>query len=301
MPDELLRALLDPPRVRVVATVTTETVQAAVGRHGTVGAATVALGRALTSGLLLATLTKGEERVTLQIAGDGPISLITVDADDAGSVRGYLSPRGVPVPLGAQRRPSIAAAIGRGEVSVLRDLGLRERYRGSAAIVTGEIDEDVEAYLRLSEQLDSALGCEVVVGREGEAHRAGGLLMQAMPGGEPELIRAVQHELRTGRLYAALAGSASPADAEALARAVLGELPLTVLDRRPVRFQCRCSQERALSIVAMLEQPELDDLLAREGAAEITCNFCSARYIIDRATLIEILDQQPQRGGRQRN
>src|SRR5215813_11184141 len=122
MPDQLVRALLDPPRVRVVAALTTDTVREAARRHGTVGAATVALGRALTSGVLLATLTKGDERVNLQIAGDGPITQISIDANDAGQVRGYVAPRGVAAPLGTQPRPSIAAAVGRGQVLVVRDL-----------------------------------------------------------------------------------------------------------------------------------------------------------------------------------
>src|SRR5262245_12635704 len=129
MPDQLVRALLDPPRVRVVGVLGTALVREAARRHGTVGAATVALGRALLSGLLLATLTKDEERVTLHIAGDGPIRQVTVDADGQGRVRGYVSPRGVAAPLGAQPRPQISAAIGRGQVTVVRDLGLREQYR----------------------------------------------------------------------------------------------------------------------------------------------------------------------------
>ena len=147
MPDQLVRALLDPPRVRVVAALTTDTVREAARRHGTVGAATVALGRALTSGVLLATLTKGDERVSLQIAGDGPIAQISVDANDEGDVRGYLAPHGVAAALGKQPRPQVATAIGRGQVLVMRDLGLKEQYRGAASIVTGEIDEDVDAIL----------------------------------------------------------------------------------------------------------------------------------------------------------
>src|SRR2546430_4103812 len=60
--------------------------------------------------------------------------------------------------------------------------------------------KNVEAYLRQSEQLDSALGCEVVVDSGGEVVASGGVLVQALPGGEPDLIRAVQHQLRTSVL-----------------------------------------------------------------------------------------------------
>jgi molecular chaperone Hsp33 len=289
MPDRLIRALLEPPRVRACAVVTTETVREAVRRHELDSLGAVLLGRSLTAGLLLATLTKGDERVSLQITGDGPVSLVTVDAVGAGDVRGYLSRRAEAQPaLGTQRRPSVAQALGRGTVQVLRDLGLREEYRGSASTVTSEIDEDVEAYLRQSEQLDSALGCEVALDPNGQVAHAGGLLVQAMPGGEPELIRAVQHGLRTGRLYAALAGGNAPTTPLELARSVLDDLPLRVLDERPVQFACRCSPERAHGILAMLDADELTDMIDREGKAEITCNFCSARYLFSRGALEKI-------------
>jgi len=67
----------------------TETVREITRRHDARGVAAVALGRAVTSGLLLATLTKDEEQVTMQILGNGPLGGITVDARSSGRVRGY--------------------------------------------------------------------------------------------------------------------------------------------------------------------------------------------------------------------
>jgi molecular chaperone Hsp33 len=178
---------------------------------------------------------------------------------------------------------------------VVRDLGLGDPYTGSAAIVTGEIDEDVEAYLRTSEQLDSALGCEVALDASGQVVAAGGVLVQAMPGGEPELIRAVQHKLRTSGLYASFASAAPPADPLAVARALLGDLPIQVLDERPVRFSCRCSSERAEIMLGVLETAELEEMLTREGDAEITCNFCSERYRFDAAELRRLIEARARR------
>src|SRR5678815_5437629 len=82
--DEIVRGVLADLPVRVVAAVTTGVAREAARRHqaGTAGA--IALGRGLTAGLLLATLTKDDERVTLQVLGDGPLGGITVDANGAG-------------------------------------------------------------------------------------------------------------------------------------------------------------------------------------------------------------------------
>ncbi len=106
--------------------------------------------RGVTAGLLLATLTKDDERVTLQILGDGPLGGVTVDATAAGRVRAYLKRPGVGLEPSPGARPSLA----RGHRSQRR----RQRHSrrgsrptlisGQTALVSGEeIDEDVEAYL----------------------------------------------------------------------------------------------------------------------------------------------------------
>src|SRR5262245_8916669 len=148
MQDHIIRAIAREAGVRVVCTISTGVVLEGARRHQLSAAATCAVGRALTSGLLLATLTKGGERVTLQLVGDGPIGSITVDATDAGEVRGYALHPGAGPEL-VQGRFQVAGTLGRnGVVNVLRDLGLRDLYQGQVALTTGEVDEDVEAFLR---------------------------------------------------------------------------------------------------------------------------------------------------------
>src|SRR3954454_20155545 len=112
IPDEGVRCVVAGLGVRVVAALTTGVAREAPRRHeaGTAGA--VALGRGLTAGLLLATLTKDDERVTLQVLGNGPLGGITVDANGAGTARGYVRHPGAGrIAMGAAR-PSLGAAVG---------------------------------------------------------------------------------------------------------------------------------------------------------------------------------------------
>jgi molecular chaperone Hsp33 len=298
MGDLLVRGIDRASGLRVVVAVTTDLVQEAVRRHGAEGLGACALGRALTSSLLLATLTKGNERVTLQLQGDGPLGGITADAT-AGDVRGYLTH------AERARRPCdgrgrVVEVLGRnGVVNVLRDLGLKERYQGQIALVTGEVDEDVEGYLRSSEQVPSALGCDVVV-EGGEVRASAGVLIQALPeeiAGHaasmpseprgPDTVRAAQHALRIGVLWEALVrGGISP---RALAETVYGG-PLEFLDERPLRFACRCSRERVEESLTLLGTIDLDEMIAEDGRAEVTCNFCNERYVVDREALERIRD-----------
>ena len=280
---------------RVVVVVATEAVREAAERHHASPAATVALGRGALSGLLLATLTKDEERVSVQILGDGPLGALTVDASSAGTVRAFVrhphaGPSTPPRPRGAAADASGAATgrslpawVGRtGIVSVVRDLKLGAPFRGQTALGTGEIDEDVERYLLDSEQIDSALGCEVLLDASGEARLAAGVLVQALPNSEGNpLVETARERLRAGGLLAALEASGGTApDVEVLARAVVGELTadLRVLERRPVRFHCSCSRERATATLSLLGEVELGEMIATDGRADVTCDFCRREY-----------------------
>lgn len=306
--DHIVRAFLRNPddegeAVRVLAGVTTDVAAEAARRHHAVAGAAVALARVATSGLLLATLTKGGEKVTLQILGSGPLGGLTADANDAGDVRVYASASDVLVPGGAGRRVALGHAVGRqGVVNVIRDLGMREQYRGQSPIITGEIDEDVESYLRMSEQIDSALGCEAVLAEGmGGVAASGGLLVQAMPGSQHAgTIREVQHRLRTGALYDILAaGGEAATDGEVMIRELLGELGgdrLEVLDRRPVRFFCPCNRERVDATLALLDDSDLDAMIKEDGRAEVTCNFCGERYEVPGADLERIRAERGVRG-----
>ncbi len=288
----MIRAVTADGALRVIACVTTATAREGSRRHGCVGAASVALGRGLTAGLMLATLTKGGEKVQLQILGDGPLGGVTVSATDAGDARGYVHKATVFAAAGGEQRVRLADALGRaGAVNVLRDLGMKEQYTGQCPLVTGEIDEDVEAYLRVSEQITSAMGCEVVLSDAFEIRVSAGVLVQTLPGRDAEArVRDVQHRLRTGGLFEALRGEAT---AEDVARELLG-MPgaeLDVLDLRPVRFKCTCSQERVTAMLGLLGPEELAEMISEGKDAEVFCNFCNERYVASQERLRRIRDE----------
>jgi molecular chaperone Hsp33 len=326
MTDTIVRCVLRDPPLRVVAVTSTGVVREAARRHRAAGGAQVALGRGATCGLLLATLTKGGEQMTMQVLGSGPLGGLLVDATDAGDVRVSLKNPEVLVPGPRGQRVSVGDGIGRrGVVSVARDLGMRFQSTGQSLIVSGEIDEDVEHYLITSEQIDSALGCEVLLG-DGEVAVAAGVLVQCMPGEHAaHLVASVRERLRAGGLAALLARSAAPegnpgakpeanpkakieakidaasdagSDPVLLARALLGEIGarLEVLDTRPVRFHCPCTRERVQRSLMLLDLAELESMVSDGQGAEVTCNFCREVYQLTAEELEALLAVRLGRG-----
>jgi molecular chaperone Hsp33 len=285
--DEVVRCLLEGRPVRIVAATTTVAVREAARRHQAGPVATLALGRGLTAGLLLATLTKDDERVTLQILGDGPLGGLTVDATAAGTVRAYVKHPGGGLRPPAAARPSLAAAVGRvGLVNVIRDVGLRETFSGRIELASGEIDEDVERYLEKSEQVVSALACDVLWTPDGAVDFAAGILIQALPGSEGAALVAEARAFIAGGEFLRALGAARR-DGAGVVAAVLGDRlgKVQLLDRRPVAFDCPCSRARAGTSLALLGETELAAMILDDGKAEVTCNFCRARYTFDEAEL----------------
>jgi molecular chaperone Hsp33 len=282
--DELLRAIKPDLSLRVIAAVTTGVVAEASARHGLRGLEVVALGRALTAGLLLTTLSKhAGERMRLALRSSGPLRGLLVDCRGDGdegtagmSVRGCLQRHLSPAEHA--QVTSLAAAVGaHGSLTVTRDLGLEQRYQGTVDVVSGEVDRDIERYLNVSEQLPSVLACEVVLGAGGTVQRAAGVLCQTFPGGDTEELGRLRALLDGGGLTDMLRQDRG---CEALVGFALGGEDYEAMERSAVRFHCTCGPWRARSVVAILGAADIAALADEQPETEVKCEFCGAVYTL---------------------
>ena len=295
--DSIMRSLIEDGQARVVVATATHAVCEMVRRHRIVGLPAVALGRCALSGLLLATLTKDEEQVTLQVLGDGPLGGVTVDARSSGRVRGFVKRPASLVwdpALAGNPRLVLGDAMGKnGVVAVTRDLGMAQNYSGQIAMSSGEIDDEVERYLNTSEQIDSVLHCETLLDAEGRVTMAAGLLVQTLPQAHGGAVVEFVRDILRGPVFTTVIARAlaqGQADPESIARAALGQCAagMQVLEIRPVTFLCPCARERAQTTLGMLRPEDLQEMMLETGEAEVTCNFCGEQYRFSAAELEEI-------------
>ena len=68
------------------------------------------------------------------------------------------------------------------ELTIVKDLRLRDFFTGSVPIVSGEIAEDFTYYFAASEQVPSSVGLGVLVNPDNTVLAAGGFIIQLMPG-----------------------------------------------------------------------------------------------------------------------
>ncbi len=290
--DVLLRGINTAKNTRVVGAVTTDLVAEACHRHGLTGFDAVALGRALTAGCLLATLTKNDaERVRIEIRGDGPARQVLADARSDGRVRGMMNRSKRPVVLPDQDgwRTSIAHLIGRsGRIVVTRDIGLEQEYQGVVEVRDGEIDVDIERYLCESEQLPSVLACEVELDGSGGVLRAAGMLCQTFPGADPAVLEPLRSFVRDGGLADLLRQERTVE--EVVGFALLGETYET-MERRSLEFHCPCGRERALSVVSTLGAADIDELADEQEETSVTCSYCGDDYVLSSDDLRELAER----------
>ncbi|HEV8353622.1 MAG TPA: Hsp33 family molecular chaperone HslO [bacterium] len=281
MSDYLVRTISEDGTVRALAAVTTSTVERARRRHGTAPTATAALGRTLTAaGLLGATLRDGQT-VMVRVLGDGPLGGVLASSDAAGAVRGYVANPEVYLPPTPAGKLDVGGAVGRGTLHVTVDLGMRARapYHGSVPLVSGEIGEDLASYLVISHQIPSVVALGVLVSPEERVLAAGGLIVQLLPGADGAIARRLEERARALPTVTSMISSGrSPED---MVTEALGDLPIRIVERKVVRFRCRCSITRVRGMLAVLGAQELRDILNEQGRVEVHCNFCARRYVLD--------------------
>jgi len=289
--DTLLRALNEPETMRIVAATTTASVREACRRQGVTGVAAVALGRALTAGVLLATLAKGEkERVRIHLQGDGPLGALIVDAHGDGSVRACFDSERTPdAPLasGDHARISTAQALGTaGHLVITRDLGFGHPYQGSVELSSGEVDEDIEHYLDHSEQLPTILRTEEVLDRQGHVLRSAGILVQGFPGADSDLLDLPRARLEPGNLRSLLL--AHERTTRELVGLALGGAPFRAMLEHSIQFRCTCGPARAQAVLATLGASDLEKLALERPQTEVKCSFCGDITVVSADQLREL-------------
>ncbi len=284
--DRLIKGVVPGVPLLVAGLVNTRTADRARILHGTLPTASAALGRALSGAALLSGMLKEGQRVMLQFSCEGPLRGIVAESDWRGRVRGYVRrPRVHLDPKDGKL--DVGRAVGNGTLTVLKDLGLRESYRGTVPIRTGEIASDLAHYLSVSEQIPAAVSLGVYVETDHSVRASGGFLVHPLPGAGEELVGELEERLRSVRpVTQMIRDGLSPRRflEEAVGR------PVAVLEEREVAYFCPCTRDRVLSALATLGEADLREMYREGKPAEVTCEFCRRRYEVSPRELLFLAD-----------
>ena len=275
---EIIRAVTADGTAKISVITAPDMVERARNIHSLRPVGTAALGRTLCGASLLGEMLKEDDAtLTIRIRGGGPIGSVVAVSDSGGNVRGYVTNPQVDLPIRERDgKLDVSGAIGTdGLLTVSRDLGLREPYVGSTALVSGEVAEDLAAYLTESDQLGSACGLGVLVDTDESVKAAGGFIVQLMPFAPEEVTAALEENIFLMDQLTTILSEDGP---EAVIDQVLRGMDHHITERKQMEYRCYCSRERVLRAVKSLTPEDLRSLQADGREVEVRCQFCDAVY-----------------------
>lgn len=290
MRDYVVKAILGDKEFLAMVASSTKLVEEATEIHQAMPTAAAALGRALTLVGIMGITLKGRERISIQILSQGPIREIFVQSDAMGHVRGYIKWPHVHLKPTKEGKLDVEAATGgEGMLYVVRDLGFGEPYVGSTALVTGGIAKDLAYYFTVSEGIPSAVGAGVYVGKDGSILGAGGFIVQKLPEASESSLANIEKNIGDiDSISKFVAAGGTPED---LLYEISRGLDITILEERPIKYQCGCSRERAERALLMLGLSELIDIYKKDKGAEVKCAFCGRVYKFNELEIKKLIDQ----------
>ena len=288
---------------RVYITITTELVQEAAEIHHTTPLASAALGRVLTAAGLMGLMLKNpEDKLTVNFKGDGPARQILATAYGDGRVKGYIADPGIELPLREDGKLDVGGALGTGDLTVIKDMGMKEPYVGKIALVSGEIADDLTAYFFVSEQQNTSVALGVKIERDLSIGAAGGMIIQMLPEAQPAAVDALEKMIEgmepltttisrvMERSSGALQIGAVRKLLEEIFRQVPQEYTPEILEERKIDWSCGCSHERLRQVLMTIGREDMEEIIREDGQAELQCQFCRNRYRFDKRELEKILE-----------
>jgi len=169
------------------------------------------------------------------------------------------------------------------------DQGLKDPYVSSVPIYTGEIAEDLAYYYTTSEQLPSAVSLGVLVDTDGSVKKAGGFMIQMMPGANEHIADIIMYRLEEiPSLTTMLSDGKSIKD---IILYIFEDMGLEIHEEKVPALYCDCSRasvEKALISIGMEELRKICD----DGKDEqLVCHFCNTTYSFTNSDLKTLISE----------
>ena len=291
MTDKIIRFLAYKGKISIICANTTELVEEARKIHDLSPVATAAFGRLLTISAIMGQEMKNkEDKLTIQLKGNGPIGSMLITANNVPELKGYVQNPHVDWPLNEFGKLDVGGAVGQdGYINVIKDIGLKDPYIGVAPLTSGEIADDFTNYFVNSEQRQSAVALGVLVDKNG-VRQAGGYLITPMPDATDEEISQIEKSIfEAGAISKMLDQNLTLLE---IAKKVTGDKNVKILEENitPVN-KCDCSKEKMSKALISIGKKDLEDIIKEDEKAELVCHFCNKKYQFTKEELEKLLEE----------
>ena len=276
--DQLHRYLFENYAVRGELVTVSETLEQILAGHSYPQPVKNVLAELLVATSLLTATLKFEGDITVQLQGDGPMTLAVINGNNHQQLRGVARVQGE-IPADAD----LKTLIGNGYLVITITPAEGERYQGVVGLEGDTLAACLEDYFQRSEQLPTRL-----IIRTGESEgkpAAGGMLLQVMPAQNAqaedfEHLAALTDTIKAEELFTLPAND--------VMWRLYHEEEVTLYDPQGVEFKCTCSRERCAGALKTLPDEEINSILEEEGEIDMHCDYCGSHYVFNAMDIAEI-------------
>ncbi|HEX3838740.1 MAG TPA: Hsp33 family molecular chaperone HslO [Steroidobacteraceae bacterium] len=263
------------------------------------------LGQAVCASLLLASTLKFKGTLTLQLQGNGAVSLLVAQCTHDFRYRALARAQGDGAATSLTPEVFRWLVGEEGRLTVTIEADERElRYQGVVPLTGHSLAACLETYFASSEQLPTRVRLAA------DANSAAGLLVQRLPGVGGSSAESADDEADSAwgdaqaSLEAVTAADLLHFTGEELLMQDFRGHDVRIFAGVPAKFECRCDHERVDSMLRSLGQEEVREVLKAQGAVTVTCDFCNRPYEYDAAAVDALFAQddssrEPGRGSGQ--
>mgnify|MGYP003082394810 FL=1 len=280
---------------------TTQVVKDAQSKHGLDAIATVNFGKLLTAAAMMGKDLKVEDGVvSVEISGDGAYGKMVATANMKGHVKGYVGNSSNAKLIDkdgnfVRDEKGRIKLIGDGIMQVRKDIGLKMPFSGMVALENQDIADIVASYFLQSEQIKSVVALGVKLNEDGSVNRAGGYLIQLLPGVEDTFIDKLEDKLKQIRsitellnggfslerivelLYEDISVFEETEDVDGNHKKKYVE-NFEILEKSEIEYKCNCSRETFLKGLITLGKEQIDEIFKEQGKIEVECHFCGKKH-----------------------
>lgn len=290
MRNYVIRAINKNKTIRFFIGQTTDMVQEIRNIHESSATGSAAMGRLATiaSMMGLASL-QDDQSLTISFDGKGPGGKLVAVANADGFVKVTATNPQADPESKYPGKLDVGSFVGRdGNLSVVKDLKMKEPYVGLSEIVTGEIAEDMANYFFYSEQTPTAIALGVLVDKDLSIRAAGGKFIQVLPDASEEDLIKLEDAIKGLKPVSELIdGGLSP---EEILSRYFSEFETEIIATNEVGLYCDCSRERIETGLESIGKIELENILKEDGKAEVVCDFCKKTYIFNEDDLKNMIN-----------
>ena len=285
MKDVMKRALLFDGSAMISVWNMPKAAQEGARLHGMSDDAAEVFGKVLSvTAYMAAGMKDTRDKLTVIVEGDGKLGRVVTCGECGARVRGYVSNPKERLSPGQTQ----AAMLGEGVISVIKDLGLEQPYRGYGKIVKGDVAGDFAGYFMLSEQAPTALALACTF-ENGVCKVCGGAAATALPGCKEEYLVVLEDIMRNFTdMGAALAGGGP----EQLIQEHFGHFSPAYLPDVMPEYRCTCSRARSAGMIRAIGKKEALSILAENGEIDVHCEFCGKNYSFNAQDIDKLFNEE---------